>query len=74
VLYACRNRKAFADYVDINTFGKVPVEQRVKSKRRLDKLKAASINLGCVFSTTSQKHYDADALYMKIIDFILHVL
>jgi len=45
VLHAtCGSRKAFAEYVDSNTFGKVPVEQRVKNKRRHDKHKAASIN------------------------------
>jgi hypothetical protein len=40
----CRGRKAFAGYVDKNTLGKVPVEQRVKSKRRHDKHKARSID------------------------------
>jgi len=45
VLHAeCRSRKVFAKYVDSNTFGKVPFEQRVKNKRRHDKDKAASIN------------------------------
>jgi hypothetical protein len=45
VLYAaCRSRKAFAEYGDNDTFGKVPVEQRVKNKRRHDKHKATSIN------------------------------
>jgi len=40
----CRSRKAFAKYADSNTFGRVPVEQRVKNKRRHDKHNAASIN------------------------------
>jgi hypothetical protein len=34
----------FAKYVDSNAFGEVPVEQRVKNKRRHDKHNAASIN------------------------------
>jgi hypothetical protein len=38
-----RSRKAFAEYVDNNTLGNVPVEQRVKNKRRQDKHKATSI-------------------------------
>jgi hypothetical protein len=41
---ACGSKKAFAEYVDSNTFGKVPVEQRVKNKRRHDKRKVANIN------------------------------
>ena len=40
----CRSRKAFAGYVDSNTLGKVPVEQRVKNKRTHDKNRTASIN------------------------------